>query len=245
MPLKMGHSPQVVSHNIKEMMNSGHPKMQAIAAALSMKRKSKKMAEGGEVEADKKKTLGQIIKYPAGASLAEGGMVGSPEEYDDEDKPSVSYRGHDAMREMPDEESMEEMDRKGPEDNTTSLNENRMNSYSRVMENEVENPEEIEEANLFARALKQKSAMKMNVENPGGEGYAMGGLVQPDHDPDMGNKPSEDMNDETEEPMSSMPGRDQKVEHGMDIDPSGPGLSKEALEALKRKKMGRRFSQYS
>ncbi len=51
MPLKMGHSHEVISSNIKEMTKSGHPLRQAIAASLSNARKSKKMAEGGEMYA--------------------------------------------------------------------------------------------------------------------------------------------------------------------------------------------------
>lgn len=39
MPLKPGKSPQVVSENISEMVNSGHPRDQAIAASLSSARK--------------------------------------------------------------------------------------------------------------------------------------------------------------------------------------------------------------
>ncbi len=42
MPLKKGSSQTVISTNIREMRNSGHPINQAIAAALSMARKSKK-----------------------------------------------------------------------------------------------------------------------------------------------------------------------------------------------------------
>lgn len=49
MPLIKGKSHVTVASNIKEMMKAGHPKKQAIAAALSMKRKSAKMAEGGMV----------------------------------------------------------------------------------------------------------------------------------------------------------------------------------------------------
>lgn len=52
MPLKHGHSKEVVSSNIKEMMKAGHPQKQAIAAALTMARKAKKMAMGGEVMPD-------------------------------------------------------------------------------------------------------------------------------------------------------------------------------------------------
>jgi len=50
MPLKNGHSREVVSDNIKELVKSGRKPKQAIAIALANARKSKKMAEGGEVE---------------------------------------------------------------------------------------------------------------------------------------------------------------------------------------------------
>lgn len=41
MPLKPGKSKSVVSSNISEMIKSGHPKNQAIAAAMSKAGKSK------------------------------------------------------------------------------------------------------------------------------------------------------------------------------------------------------------
>lgn len=44
MPLKKGSSKKVVSENIREMIESGHPRDQAIAASLSNARKSKKKA---------------------------------------------------------------------------------------------------------------------------------------------------------------------------------------------------------
>lgn len=42
MPLKPGSSKTVVSGNIREMVKSGHPQKQAVAAALSNARKKKK-----------------------------------------------------------------------------------------------------------------------------------------------------------------------------------------------------------
>lgn len=41
MPLKKGSSRKVVSSNIREMMDSGYPQKQAVAAALSTARKAK------------------------------------------------------------------------------------------------------------------------------------------------------------------------------------------------------------
>lgn len=52
MPLIKGHSPEVVSSNVKELLRAGHPKSQAVAIALASKRKFKKMAEGGLVSED-------------------------------------------------------------------------------------------------------------------------------------------------------------------------------------------------
>ena len=56
MPLAKGKSQATISSNIKEMVASGHPQDQAVAAALSTARKSR--AEGGEVS--KKVHIGPI-----------------------------------------------------------------------------------------------------------------------------------------------------------------------------------------
>lgn len=50
MPLKRGKSKEVISENIREMVESGHPQDQAVAAALDMARKS-----GAKIPRKKKK----------------------------------------------------------------------------------------------------------------------------------------------------------------------------------------------
>lgn len=40
MPLKRGHDDATVAANIREMVKAGHPKDQAVAAAMRMKRES-------------------------------------------------------------------------------------------------------------------------------------------------------------------------------------------------------------
>lgn len=40
MPLKTGKSKSIIGENIREMIKSGHPQKQAVAAALSNARKS-------------------------------------------------------------------------------------------------------------------------------------------------------------------------------------------------------------
>lgn len=47
MPLERGKSEKVFSHNVREMMEHGHPQKQSLAAAYSMRRK--RMADGGSV----------------------------------------------------------------------------------------------------------------------------------------------------------------------------------------------------
>jgi hypothetical protein len=80
MPLKKGHSAEIVSHNIKEMVKAGHPQKQAIAAAMAMKRKSMKMAKGGMVSHDYDEEAGSDWDQDAVRGLEELNELGKEQE---------------------------------------------------------------------------------------------------------------------------------------------------------------------
>jgi len=96
MPLKKGHSPEVVSSNIKEMVKAGHPQKQAIAAALSMKRKYKKMAHGGELH-----DVDHHDEKKPNVMMADGGVI--REDYDEglssdnDEQAEVGLMEHDEL----------------------------------------------------------------------------------------------------------------------------------------------------
>lgn len=77
MPLKKGHSKEVVKSNIEEMIRYGRPQKQAVAAALSMARKSKKMADGGIVGDDMDKGAGDDLNENSNRSLGELQAMGA------------------------------------------------------------------------------------------------------------------------------------------------------------------------
>lgn len=90
MPLISGKSPDTFKKNIKTEMDSGRPLKQSLAIAYAMKRKAKKMAEGGFVsdnyqdDEDEMDMVGQIMKQKE-QHLSEGGMVANS------DKPEADF----------------------------------------------------------------------------------------------------------------------------------------------------------
>lgn len=81
MPMKMGVKPEVVHGNIREMIKAGHPQKQAIAAALSMKRKSmKKMKDGGMIDDDMDEGAGSDFNENANVGLMEHDILGKVRE---------------------------------------------------------------------------------------------------------------------------------------------------------------------
>lgn len=60
MPLRPGKSPAVVSNNIEEMIHSGHPREQAVAAALS---EAERTGGDAAMAEDKPINFGSKAKY--------------------------------------------------------------------------------------------------------------------------------------------------------------------------------------
>ena len=75
MPLKQGKSQKVISGNIAEMIKSGHPRDQSIAAALSTARKTK--AAGGGLYANIHAKR-ERIKHGSKERMRKPGSEGAP-----------------------------------------------------------------------------------------------------------------------------------------------------------------------
>ncbi len=79
MPLKSGTSQKTVSSNIREMVSSGHPRDQAIAAAMSEARRARKKASGGVVGAISGDTGGRddtrSVRSPGGSYVIPADVV--------------------------------------------------------------------------------------------------------------------------------------------------------------------------
>ena len=78
----MGKDQSTVSSNIKEMMKAGHSQKQAIGAAMAMKRKSMKMAEGGMIDEDRQMPS-PIVEE--GETMADSHEAAGPERSDARD----------------------------------------------------------------------------------------------------------------------------------------------------------------
>lgn len=228
MPMKKGHSKEVVSENIKEMISSGRPRRQAVAAALASARKSKKMAEGGYVQGVPGGGSGT-----QGATPPKGAIVhhGKPPK---DALPGVYYDNM-AHGGMVSEDMDEGLGTTNADDAERSLNQIRIEGEYHPAS--VANPEHQDHDRMLAKALYKKGEDEEMLS------YAMGGLVQPEDGQPLGNKPSEDMTSSTEEPMSEEDGDQAELGHSViEGVPPGPGLSSEAMKALEEKKKRRRFS---
>lgn len=92
MPLIQKKSKKAFEHNMKAEMESGKPQKQALAIAYSVKRKPKKMAEGGHIDTQNERPdtgWGKII------FKAEGGAVSAK----DEKRPIPSSKYNDSVME--------------------------------------------------------------------------------------------------------------------------------------------------
>lgn len=229
MPLKSGRSHEVISQNIKEMIKSGHPHRQAIAAALSNARKSyKKMAKGGLAESED----GDATPEPQ--SHAAGSEEPFSEHIEGEmhpDAPHLESMSPDETEYRPDSDR---------NDNRNSRGEQVQASFA--SRDNVENPPEQKKERSLAQAIQDLS------DEEDIEYFAEGGLVQPEYeDEELGNKPMADgelswINDGTEQPMSSMPKKPAVLEHKIEGAPKhAMGMSEPLMNVIMDRKKKRRY----
>lgn len=211
MPLKKGSSHEVVSQNIKELVKSGRPSKQAVAIALANKRKYKNMAMGGLVDDE---YVGDDFDQAGTPKPVSEGM----EEMYSSDKPSaaasMSYREGNAI-----------------EDKERDLAE--LNIDGDYHPSDVANPVMEAMQRLAGGGEIYKSNKKLD-KVPMADRFAMGGLVD-----DPG---------EAHDSVGSMPVDEiHRIHREADrvvASPKPPrdmGLSDEAMEAIRNKRMKRRY----
>ncbi len=167
---------------------------------------------------------------------------------------------------------MVDMDKEDPENYMRSLNEIR--DDGEYYPNEVANPNEQDEAQGFAAALRRQANNSLSPENyasggyvkgdsnedyeksyqkseeedeEGEKGYAQGGLVQagPEEDQRLnGAQPELGWIDDGTSEPMSAEPMKPQGQMRMGGEPSGPGLSAEAKAAILRRKMGRRYGAF-
>ncbi len=217
MPMKKGHSREVISENIKEMVKAGYKPKQAMAAALAEARNSKKMAEGGMIDSAKKWLSDEFSSESANeyhAKVGEGLGKGV-----NKDKAAALAKGmgyaDGGMVEEEDYRSLADLMKEGDQ-------------------GPVSNPEVLDMRQKLANSLHEQSEMEEM------EYMAKGGLVE---GMDGDEKPS-NIVASTGEPMSSIPKKDSNLGHDLiegvpRISPSP--LSSEAMEAIKKYREKRKF----
>lgn len=234
--------------NIGGLMKSGMSQKQAIPKALSMMRmKKKKMAEGGEVEdgttevSPNNEEFNKYQQYQKNAA----DML--------EDKPTMDA-SHPALEDV----NPQPMAEGGMvEDDSEGSTEDGMSGEAVFPKGDKELglSENVQAAQMLAKGLQERKIKANNNTNSydaypsmgGGQEMSQSGLTEEmDHDGPDGTEPALDwIDDGTEEPMSSMPGKPAALEHSViDGVPGGPGLSKEAREALAMKKKSRKYGAF-
>lgn len=188
MPLKSGHDHATINSNIQEMMKAGHPQKQAVAAALSHARKSKKMAKGGSVTADGPNG-NEPDDAPAFTSEPEGASI--PTAGNTPDAPrSATSKAYEADY-LPDTDEEDDRNLRGIQIEANDAG-----------REHIFNPASQKKQKSLADAIKEATEDEHY--------YAKGGLVQEEFEEDTpgeGNEPEPQPGPSSEQPMSMMPSK--------------------------------------
>lgn len=254
MPLKRGVSKETISHNISEMVKAGHAPKQAVAAALSMKRKSMKhmkdggWAEGSDENADE---MMEDSEHTGGEKHEmnefHSSEISNPENQELHSKLAKALTSHDLY-----EKEMGEMDHY---DDGGSVEKSKAQQISDSFKGAVGHLDDggmVDDMNgesdmsmdaIGDPAKRQQIADSFKRKK---KRFAEGGLVEegPEGDEPTGNKPALPwVDDDTEEMMSSMPKKPADMEHKLVGAPKHEmGLSEDVMNVLMEKKKNRKFT---
>lgn len=227
MPLKKGHSKEVVGSNIREMVGAGHPVKQAVAASLAKARKYKNMKDGGWSEGEDE-SADEIIEDSEHTPFEEQHLGQQhPSEVANPETQDFHRKFFDALTDS----SLEDKE----------MGELEYMADGGATPNPSPEPADYQNMSIIDRA---KAAMQgidpyTDKKKPG---YAGGGLVQEEFDDEpLGNKP-EPKSDGTEEPMSSEPYKPDGLEHKKEGSPKrAMGINEETMNVINERKKNRRF----
>lgn len=218
MPMIKGHSKEVVQKNIKEMIASGHDPKQAVAASMSMARKSKKMAEGGMVDWDDDQDDVTNNSEDAQRSLGEIQAQGRslPQDVENPEMEMHQDMLAKALFKKSQDRDSNPYAQGGMVDNDV-MDEHRMLTMA--------------DGGLVEGTPGVEMEDGMPEEMSGKMGFQEGGM-----DTMVGNKPTAKFDAMTGEPLSSMPMKPEAMDNNFS------GLSDKAKEALMMRKKKRMYS---
>lgn len=255
MPMKRGVSKETISHNISEMVKAGHAPKQAVAAALSMKRKSMKhMKDGGWAEGsdENEDEMMEDSEHNGGEQHEmnefHSSEISNPEDQELHAKLAKALTSHDLyskeMGEMDGYADGGDVEKSKAQQISDSFKGATSHFDDGGMVDDMQPEADPSMDAIGDPAKRQQIADSFKRKK---RRFAEGGLVEdgPEGDEPTGNKPALPWIDDedSEEMMSSMPKKPASLDHALAGAPKHEmGLSDDVMNVLMEKKKNRKFT---